>query len=288
MPAMKLLPHIFYSLGIALQFLCVGVLFKRKLHREYRFFTYFLVFQVLSSAFLEPLSYTMARKVFYFYAYWVQTALSDIFAIAVFYELFCAAFKPFPGLRDMAQIVFRWAAVALVLVAVVLFCSSALPSMQRAAMLVVNTERSVCVMQCGLLLFLFMGSGYLGLSKRSHVFGLSLGFGIMAMMNLIFLTITSVTSYSDGRVDHIIDLAQSLIGLLVQSIWLVYLATPEPARAAINVPVTSPLLRWNEVALALGHSGGRVAFIEQPDSFMPNVERIVEEVMKRDMFVDHH
>jgi hypothetical protein len=65
-------------------------------------------------------------------------------------------------------------------------------------------------------------------------------------------------------------------------IWTGYLLQPEPAREAMHIPVTSPLLRWNEVALSLGHSGGKVALMES-EPFMPSVERMVEQVMKKEM-----
>jgi hypothetical protein len=288
MRALNLATHIFYGIGIILQFVCALLLYRRKLHKEYYFFFCFLLFEGITGAICEPLSYLLYKNVTYFYVYWVQTALGDIFAFAVFYELFCAAFKPFAGLRDMAQVVFRWSAVALLLVGVVVFCSSALPSFQRATLIVVNMERAICVMQCGMLLFLLMGSSYLGLSKKNIVFGVSLGFGLTAVVNLLFLTVTTVLGYYHLLVHRLFDLSSAVVGTFVIGMWAFYVAKPETAREAINVPVTSPLLRWNEVALALGHSGGRVAFIDRPEPFMPNVERMVEEVMKRDMFVDHH
>ena len=284
---MKLASYALYTIGTILQFVCAALLFRRKLHKEYYFFFCFLLFQAVTSAVLVPFSYHSSKSVTYFYLYWVQAALGDIFAFAVFYELFCAAFKPFAGLRDMAQVVFRWAAAALLLIGLVVFCSSVFSGFDRINILVLNMERSISVMQCGLLLFLFMGSSYLGLSKKSFVFGASLGFGLAAIANLLILTLSSLTGYYHPFFFRLFDLTQAVIDALAIGIWVLYVARPEPAREAINVPVTSPLLRWNEVALALGHSGGRVAFVDRPEPFMPNVERMVEEVMKRDMFVDH-
>lgn len=286
MRAISLATHSCYGIGILLQFVCALLLYRRKLHKEYYFFFCYLLFEGITGAIVEPLSIVLYKNVTYFYVFWVQTALGDIFAFAVFYELFCAAFKPFAGLRDMAQVVFRWAALALLLVGVVVFCSSALPSFQRVTLIVVNMERAICVMQCGMLLFLLMGSSYLGLSKKNIVFGVSLGFGLTAVVNLLFLTLTTVFGYYHLLVYRVFDLSSAVVGTTVIAMWTWYIANPEPARETINVPVTSPLLRWNEVAMALGHSGGRVAFVEQSDSFMPNVERMVEEVMKRDMFAD--
>src|SRR5437764_1128296 len=63
-------------------------------------------------------------------------------------------------------------------------------------------------------------------------------------------------------------------------IWVGSLLKPEPSRESIQIPITSPLLRWNEVALQMGHSGGKVALLNQ-EPFMPQVERMVEKVLQK-------
>ena len=105
-------------LGIALHGACLGMFAWRKnLRQEYPFFFSYVLFQGLSSALLHLLFFrTFIFRIgdtdSYFYIYWVLSALADLFALAVFRELFFAAFKPFVGLRDMARVVFRWAAVS--------------------------------------------------------------------------------------------------------------------------------------------------------------------------------
>jgi hypothetical protein len=269
------------ALGILFDAACAYFLCRRKLYKEYPFFLSFLAFRIISDVTLDAMYFGhLGSAHTYYYLFWVYCALADIFAFAVLNELFCAAFKPFAGLRDMAQVVFRWAAFALILIGAAVFCSSALPTMRRVAALIMNLERSISVMQFAMLLFLFMGSSYLGLSKRSHVFGLSLGFGMSAVANLVYLFVVPLLGL---RQNMVLSQLPTIVSVASMLVWAVYLATPEPAREAVNVPVTSPLLRWNEVAMALGHSGGRVAFVDNPEPFMPNVERMVEEVMKRDM-----
>jgi hypothetical protein len=263
--------------GILTHCVC-AVLFgrNRKLRREYPFFLSYLIFQVLSQAILGVFYYRVyfahtGSRSAYYYNYWIEGAIVDIFALAVFKEIFLAAFKPFAGLRDMAQIVFRWAIAALVLISVAVMFSSSLPGFQRLTLLVLNLERVICIMQCALLVFLFMGSSYLGLSWRSHVFGLSLGFGVLATSNLFFFMVVSILGYDDSHT-ILFKLIPPVSFVLAPSIWAFYLAQTEPARDVVNVPVTSPLMRWNEAALALGHSAGRVAFIENPEPFMPEVK----------------
>jgi hypothetical protein len=44
-------------------------------------------------------------------------------------------------------------------------------------------------------------------------------------------------------------------------VWITYAFLPEPKRVPVSLPVTSALLRWNEVAKSLGKSGGRVVVV---------------------------
>ena len=43
-------------------------------------------------------------------------------------------------------------------------------------------------MQCGLVFFLLLFSEYLGISRRSLLFGISLGFGLFAAINMLVAT----------------------------------------------------------------------------------------------------
>lgn len=275
---------IFYYLsptGIALYALCLGIFAWRKgLRREYPFFFSYVLFQGVSSALLHLLFFkTFILRAFdhsaYFYLFWIQSALGDLFALAVFRELFFAAFKPFAGLRDMARVVFRWAAVAMILIGAGVLISSSLPGAQRVELVVVNLERAISIMQCAMLLFLFMGSSYLGLPRSSHVFGLSLGFGILATANLVYYIAMALGGFAHTIHIATLRLTPVIAFGVAPVIWTVYALWAEPVREVVDVPVNSPLLRWNEIATVFGHSGGRVAFMEHPEPFMPEAKRFV-------------
>jgi len=273
-------------IGIGLYAVCLGMFtWRKELRKEYPFFFSYVLFEGLSSALLHILSFqtntlhTISHGT-YFYIYWVQSALADIFALAVFRELFLAAFKPFVGLRDMGRVVFRWAAVALILIGAAVLFSSSLPGAQRIELMVVNLERAISIMQCAMLLFLFMGSSYLGLPRSSHVFGLSLGFGILATANLVYYAAMALTGYMHTVRTAALLLTPIIAFALAPAIWVVYAIWTEPAREVVDVPVSSPLLRWNEIATVFGHSGGRVAFLEHPEPFMPEAKRFVPDAKK--------
>ena len=205
--------------------------------------------------------------------------------IAVLYELFCAAFKPFAGLQDLAKVVFKWAAASIFFIGFLVFAS--IPSSQGMKfnwliLGVYDFERIVRVMECALLMFLFIGSNHLGFSKRNRVFGFALGFGVDAFFQLIVYSAAANAHVSGlhrlGEILPVVYFASLLI-------WVSYLVQPERQRETVHIPLDSPLLRWNEVALALGHST-KLAINGTPEPFMPTVERMVEQVMQKEMLVD--
>jgi hypothetical protein len=265
-----------------LQLLCVYLLYRRKLLKQFAFLASYLVFFTL----LNAVRYVCYREFglsswTYYCVYWVGTALANLATIAVLYEIFCAAFKPFAGLQDLAKIVFKWAAGSILCIGFVVFAGNAAGTVGAPyhwlSVSVHDFERAVGLTECALLFFLFVGSQHLGLSMKNRVFGFALGFGLDAICKLIVYSafMTRVSKIPLGSQLLPVGYYASLL------IWVGYLLKPEPSRESIHIPLTSPLLRWNEVALQLGHSGGKVAVLS-PEPFMPQVERLVEKVLQKE------
>jgi tetrahydromethanopterin S-methyltransferase subunit B len=285
MPALNVQSVLIWALCPVTQLLCVYLLYRRKLLSQFKFLASFLVLQTINDVVRFLVLRGFGQYSWEYYSvYWVGTALSDMATIPVLYEIFCAAFKPFAGLQDLAKVVFKWAAGCILLIGFVVLMTTpeAAPIKHYWLNVCVNSfERIVRVMECALLMFLFLGAQHLGISKRNRVFGFVLGFGLEAFLNLLV--------YSSLASSHVskIPLASFIprIYLVSLMIWLAYLIQPEPARESLHIPISSPLLRWNEVALAMGHSGGQVALMNS-EPFMPSVERMVEQVMQKEMFVE--
>jgi len=284
MPGLTLQAALIWWSCPILQLFCVYLLYRRKLLRQFAFFASYLLLLTL----LNAIRFFCYRKFglsswTYYSVYWVGTALADVAVIAVLYEIFCAAFKPFAGLQDLAKIVFKWAAGSILFIGFVVFMSSLAPSAGAPhhwlSASVHDFERVVGVMECALLIFLFVGSQHFGVSMRNRVFGFALGFGFDALCTLV-VYIALITSHKS----KIPFWSQFLpIGYYASLlIWMGYLLKPEPSRESVHIPVTSPLLRWNEAALQLGHSGGKVALLN-PEPFIPQVERMVQRVLQKEM-----
>ncbi|HKR32187.1 MAG TPA: hypothetical protein VJT08_17025 [Terriglobales bacterium] len=282
MPGLTFQAIVIWSSCPILQLLCVYLLYRRKLLKQFAFLASYLLFLTLLNAirFVCYSEFGLSSWTYYS-VYWVGTALANIAAIAVLYELFCAAFRPFTGLQDLAKIVFKWAAGSILCVAFVVFISNAASAggapFHWLTLSIHDFERTVSLMECALLIFLFVGSQHLGLSMKNRVFGFALGFGFDALWQLLVFSIlmNRVTKIPLGSELLPVGYYVSLL------IWMVYLAKPEPSRESVHIPLTSPLLRWNEIALQMGHTGGKLAVLN-PEPFMPQVERLVERVLTRE------
>ena len=120
MPGLTFQAALIWASAPLLQLLCVYLLFRRKLLTQFTFFASYLLFLTV----LNGIRFVCYREFglsswTYYSVYWVGTALAYMVAIAVLYEIFCAAFKPFTGLQDLAKIVFKWAAGSILFTGVV-------------------------------------------------------------------------------------------------------------------------------------------------------------------------
>jgi hypothetical protein len=248
--------------------LLVGVvvmLWKRGLNRDFPFFFYYAVLQVCSDPILglvHAYSYTA-----YYYAYYVHMGLSVLLSFAVLQEIFKDAFRPYENLRDLSVILFRWSALVVFLVAVMWAMNTAHnPDNGLVTDVMMLADRSVRLMQCGLVFFLLLFNTYLGIPHRSMLFGISLGFGFFAAVNMLVAT---------GVSHHVNSVALSRVNsgayLLAVIIWLGYTLVAAPSESKVR---EYALLRSSEWNSALDEI--RVAPV---DSILDTMDRTVERLL---------
>jgi hypothetical protein len=198
----------------------------------------------------------------YFYSHWIIAAVQTALMIAVIYNVFYLAMRPMPGLQRLGKIVFRWVAVVSVLFAVVIALGPHLMATGDALLVaftssVERVQEGISVLVLCLLLFVCFATKSLGLTYRSHIFGVTLGLGVFATVQLIqaawFSTTQAHMLYSP------IYLLSALGSCAAFLIWGTYFAMPEPERKMILLPTTSPFFFWNRISEALGDSPGHVA-----------------------------
>lgn len=249
---------------------CVLIgLFRRGLHRDYPFFFNYTVLQVVAAPALAIIHYTQSYA-FYYYAYYFNIGLSVLISFAVLQEIFKDAFRPYEALRDLSVILFRWSALVVLLVGVMWAVSTARNADADQVMdFVLLGERSVRLMQCGLVFFLLLFSEYLGISRRSLLFGISLGFGIFAAINMLVATgAAHHTAVHQSVLRHI----NSGAYLLAVVIWLGYTLAAAPSKSKL---AQENLLRSEDWNSALQEARTPIADSSLLDTMDRTVERLL-------------
>jgi len=280
--AMSLMSLVEFGLWVALAFLFWG----KNLDRRFPAMGAYLVLRVVSTPVLLVLFQGQARHWFndyayscYFFAYWAVYVASAVILFFVCQEVFRSALSAFSGLQRLGTIAFRWVAL------VSAFISLSTLSIQHMSIFFIpaiayKLMRSVSILELCLLAFLCLSMNALRLSVRNMAFGIALGFGAMASSDFI---LASFWSRNTSLTDPLQFVSQSVI-LVALVAWIVYACLPERAQQPVVMPVNSVVLRWNEIACALGHTGTQVA-VQQPASgfFLSDVEKVVEEVLTRNL-----
>ena len=260
-----------YVLWFASPLLQTGVLvtmLRRGLHKNYPYFLNYTILAIIS----EPILLVLNLRSYsaYYYGYYVNFALSVAISFAVFQEIFKEAFRPYEALRDLGVILFRWSALVVLLVGVMWAINTGHGSDDGPITgVIMLADRSVRIMQCGLVFFLLLFSEYLGISRRSFLFGVSLGFGLFAAINMLVFT-----GLAHRGILHQATLSKinSAAYLLAVSIWFGYTLAAAPSESKV---AQESLLRSKDWNSALEDARVPVGV----DSLLDNMDRTVERLL---------
>jgi hypothetical protein len=247
------------------------VLWRRKLHKLFPvFFTYVLA-QIGIFALTFPLR-SADNYEWFFYSYWAGAAVSALLSFRVIHEIFIDVFRPYHMLKDLGTVLFKWTGVVMLLVSVVVAFSNSAQS-DPLVQAVTTLQRSVRMVQCGLILFLLLFSRFLGVSRKQQGFGIALGFGLFASVELILIALNSGGLLDIARIG-LLNTAMYDLAILV---WLAYASVRSAARDGSTNHLQTQ--RW-ERSLADLHTAGAPG-TTAPDSLIPMFEGMVERALSR-------
>lgn len=250
----------------ALMTVLAVAMYRRHLHKDYPYFFNYVIFQVLSFLIEFPLRNWENG---YFYIYWTMRALSIAVSFAVLLEIFKDAFRPYEALRDLSVILFRWCALVVLLVAgmwaITSWRGNQIDNVTNAIFVV---DRSVRMMQCGLVLFMLLFSEYLGISRRNVLFGIAVGFGFFAAVNMLVMTaLTHQGVISKTNLSRINGLAY-IVSMLM---WLAYAILPATARVGMK-QAAEATHKWDR---ALDDARNPAPAVSLLDTMDQTVERLL-------------
>ena len=260
---------LYYALWVAhpvLQTAIAIAMFRRGQHRTFKYFFAYIVTQIMTFAVVFPIYryyYSAA-----FYVSWISTAISVALGFMVIHEAFLDVFRPFHTLRDLGTVLFKWAGLVMLLVAGVVSVSTSSSDLAAWVQAIMTAQRCVRIIQVGMVLFLIFFARYLGVSRRQHSFGIALGFGTFAVVELAL-----IASWAG---DHLGNTAMNLINMGAYNasllVWLSYTVAKSPAR-----DTSSNLLRpqrWEQSLSDIQHP-------LPADSLIPMFEGMVDRALSR-------
>lgn len=260
---------LYYALWIAHPVLQTGIaaiMFHRGLHRKFKFFFGYILVQIITFAAMFPAmwhNYSAA-----FYVFWVCDALSVAFGFGVIHEVFVDVFRAFHTLRDLGTVLFKWAGLVMLLVAGVVSVSTNSSQVAPWMQAIVTSQRCVRIIQVGMVLFLLFFAHYVGVSRRQHSFGIALGFGSFAVIELVLIC-SWVGNHLGGAWLSILNMSAYNSTLLV---WFGYVALRSPARDA-SLSLLQPQ-RWEQGLSDIHHP-------LPADSLIPMFEGMVDRALSR-------
>ncbi len=260
----------YYALWIMHPILQAGIaafMFRRKLLRPFKYFfgyilTQIVTFGILFSAYCWR-SYNAA-----FYLAWACNAISVAFGFLVIHEVFVDVFRLFHTLRDLGTVLFKWAGLVMLLVAGVVSVSTDSSQMSPWMQAIITSQRCVRIIQVGMVLFLLFFAHYVGISRRQRSFGIALGFGSFAVIELILIC-SWVGNHLSGPAISMMNMA-AYNGSLV--LWLGYVCVKSPALDAPR-SLLQPQ-RWEQSLTDIHHP-------LPADSLIPMFEGMVDRALSR-------
>jgi len=271
--AEKLLHYFVWIGGVVFLSALIGVMLRKKQHRSFPWFFQYAIYQAAVTVLLFVI-YHDGNYATYFYAFWTTAAIATILAFCTLHEIFSVAFKPYPALQQLGSLLFRWGALVVLIFAGVMAISSTASTVNALTDAILTLERSIRLMQCGMVLLLVFFSRHLGLNFRHRVLGIAVGFGTVAAINLILVSLRSggwVTS------DAVYSLTMASVYAAAVLSWTGYMMAPEPARRPVLAEPVSAA--WDN-ALA-GLSGGGSSTSPSDDALLVRMEAAVDRAFAR-------
>jgi hypothetical protein len=181
-------PYALWLLASALQCAVAYRMWARRLYRDYPLFFAYTISHLLSVP-IVLYCYRLGDRDLYRNAYSGLEILYTVLKFGVICELFSRVFRQYEGIRGLGSVVLRWGTVILLLIAVIVAASSSGSDSDRFLAGLFAIERSVELVQGGLLFLLFIFSSSLGLRWQHDAWGLALGLAVVTSVELAAFTL---------------------------------------------------------------------------------------------------
>jgi hypothetical protein len=239
---------LFFYLWIAphaLQAVLAIIMIRRKLFRLFPAFFAYTVYEVVQFVVLFTMNRMASVPVNqWFIADLVGITGSMVLRFLVVHEIFNNVFESYPALKAFGDVLFRWATVVLMIMAVTMVGYSSGAELDRFTVVYTVLDRAVSTVQCGLLVLLVLLARFLSFPWTSYAFAIALGLGFFASVDL---GISAIKAQYGTNVGYMLDPLSMATYHCCVLFWVVSLLRPERKIARAASPPGHELEHWNSV-----------------------------------------
>ena len=229
--------------GIISKSFISGVLFRQKIFKRFPVFTCYIVFMLFGESVALWELFRKVSTLQYAYTYYFVQFASIGLAFGVIYEIFKTVLEPYDAVRRVWRFLFALTSVILIIISIVWLLYGSGPQVDRLTQTMNVLLRSVRVIQVGLLLLLFSLASSLGLTWRSYSFGIALGYGTYAIVDLVLSAMR--LEYGDA-VWKLESYCTTIAYGTSVLIWAWYVMQPEKLAGRLAVIPYNDIEKWNE------------------------------------------
>lgn len=243
------LAYAWYYLWVAPHLLLIVIailMWRRGWQRNFPWFFSYLLYEVVNLFITFTLSQVIHVSVDTYRSIFAVLLVGSIgLRFAVVYEVFQSVCSSYPSVLRSGQLLLGWALVVLLLVSVLIGLHQGAGNADRFARIGIGLNRSMSFIQCGLLVFLIAFSSYLRLSWQKFAFGVALGVGIFASVDLAIAATAAAIAPVSRNINYIFDFINMGTYHCSVLIWLGYLLAPERAQAVVPSLPANNLEEWD-------------------------------------------
>lgn len=242
----SLLWHYLWLAPEVLQFVLAVLLVRCGLHKTFPVFIAYLFYEALEQFTLYGLDVlpSVGWETFW-RACCVGLVINGLLKFAIVGELFAYLVRPWPSVAKLGNQLVTSAGVILVLLATLAAAYAPIDNPQHAIISREHIfEQTLCIIQCGLVLFLFLFAAYFRLSWSHRAFGILLSFAILFSERMAAWAVMANGFLFDKR--YLLDMLNMATYHACVLIWFYYLLIPEKKAATSAVPLPEHNLAvWN-------------------------------------------
>jgi len=222
------------------------LLWRRGIYRSFPVFLSYLIFEATEefALFAMDVLPRVSPEAFW-KAYCVGRLIEGLVKFAVIGELFSHLLRRWPALAKLGNRLLRGTGAVLVLLAILAAAYAPIDDprfslVSRAHIL----QQTLYVVQCGLILFLFLFASHFRLAWDNQTFGIALGFGIVWCEHMATWAVMASGALLDKR--ELLDFLNMATYHVCVLIWFYYFLVPQRSASASAVPVQEHNLEvWN-------------------------------------------